>query len=474
MKAAKNNGTKSILAGLMLSFVALAALSQTVSPFNLPLYFEASRGQTEFFSRGNGYEFEISASGAQMALRESAKSAAVAQMQFIGANSQPEIHGDGELVGKINYLIGNDASKWQTGLPTFSKVQLSEIYPGINVVFHGNQRQLEYDFTIAPGANPNAIKIRFTGVDRISLTPDGRLILQIGTGQICQPKPGIYQTLATGRRIVSGGYKVLDARTVAFNIGDYDRSLPLVIDPLLSYSSYFGGLTSDIGWAITLDTNNNVYVAGQTLSKQFFTKNAFQTNFGGGTFTGDAFVAKFSDQLTNLIYLTYLGGSNDDAAYCVAVDQAGNAFVAGETDSPNFPTNNALFPKIPGKFNPGFNSYPGCGFVAELTDDGSQLIYSTYLGGSAQNAVNGIALDSSDNAYVAGLTYSTNFPVSTNALQKSLACTNDFFLNANAFVAEISSNDIATNLLYSTYLGGTNYDVAASVAVDANDYVYVA
>lgn len=481
MKAAKNNGVlaKSILAGLMLGFIAMAGRAQTVSPFNLPLYFEANQGQTAFVSRGNGYEFEISASGAQMALRESAKSPAVAQMQFVGANLNPEIHGDGELRGKINYFIGSDASTWQTGLPTFSKVQLSEIYPGINLVFHGNQRQLEYDFTVAPGANPDAIKIRFTGVDRISITPDGQLVLQMGAGQICQPKPGIYQTFATGRRMISGGYKILDARTVAFEIGDYDRSLPLVIDPLLSYSSFFGGLTSDLGWAIALDTNSfadspngYIYVAGQTLSKKFFTVGASQTNFGGGKLDGDAFVAKFTNPATNLLYLTYLGGTNDDGALGLAVDAAGNAFIGGYTDSTNFPTVNALYPHIASKYNADFGFNPGSGFVAELDPTGSQLIYSTYLGGSYENAVEAIAIDSSDNAYVVGYTSSTNFPVTPNALQKTLLCTNDEFINFNGFVTEIAPND--ASLVYSTYLGGTNYDVATSVAVDPNNYVYVA
>lgn len=481
MKAAKNNCTKSILAGLMLGFTAMAGRAQTVSPFNLPLYFEANQGQTAFVSRGNGYEFEISASGAQMALRESDKSPAVAQMQFVGANLNPEIHGDGELRGKINYFIGSDASTWQTGLPTFSKVQLPEIYPGINLVFHGNQRQLEYDFTVAPGANPDAIKIRFTGVDRISIAPDGQLVLQMGAGQICQPRPGIYQTFATGRKMIGGGYKILDARTVAFEIGDYDRSLPLVIDPLLSYSSFFGGLTSDLGWAIALDTNSfadspngYIYVAGQTLSKKFFTVGASQINFGGGKLDGDAFVAKFTNPATNLLYLTYLGGTNDDGALGLAVDAAGNAFIGGYTDSTNFPTVNALYPHIASKYNADFGFNPGSGFVAELDPTGSQLIYSTYLGGSYENAVEAIAIDSSDNAYVVGYTSSTNFPVTPSALQKTLLCTNDEFINFNAFLTEISSNTLATSPVYSTYLGGTNYDVATSVAVDPNNYVYVA
>jgi hypothetical protein len=481
MKSVKSNVTpvKAVLAGLIFCFFALAALAQTVSPFEVPLYFEANKNQSEFLSRGSGYQFEISATGAQWALRQSAQTATIAQMRFVGANPRAVILGDGELPGKINYFTGSDSSQWQTGLPTFSRVQVSEIYPGINLVFHGNQRQLEYDFDLAPGANSDAIKIHFDGVDNISTTPDGQLVLKVGASEVRQPRPEIYQTVAGARNVVPGGYKILDARTVAFEMGTYDHSLALVIDPVLNFSAFFGGLTSSTGWAIALNTNSfadssngYVYIAGETLSKHFFTKGAFQTNYGGGEFNGDAFVAKFTNPATNLLYLTYLGGTNDDAAFSLAVDAAGNAFVAGFTDSSNFPTFNALQPHIASKFDPAFGFNPGSGFVAELDPTGSQLIFSTYLGGSYENGVEGIALDSADNVYAVGYTSSTNFPVTANALQKTLLCTNDEFLNFNGFVTEIASND--ANLVYSTYLGGTNYDDVTSVAVDPNNYVYVA
>ena len=236
-------GMKLVLAGLVLNLFTLAVLAQTASPFNLPLYFESNKGQTEFISRGNGYEFLISASGAQIALRKSTAGPAAVQMQFPGASTQATLRGDGELSGKINYLIGNDPAKWQTGLPTFSKVQIGEIYPGINLVFYGNESRLEYDFTIAPGANLDAVKIHFAGVDKISLTPQGGLALKIGTGEFRQLAPEIYQTVGGVRKMVSGGYKLLDDRTVAFKIGNYDHSQPLVIDPVLVYSTYFGGKT---------------------------------------------------------------------------------------------------------------------------------------------------------------------------------------------------------------------------------------
>ncbi|HEX3626985.1 MAG TPA: SBBP repeat-containing protein [Verrucomicrobiae bacterium] len=451
---------------------AFAATAQTISPSNLPLYFEANQNQTEFLSSGNGFQFTISASGVQMSLRESRAHAAIAQMQFAGANAEAQIHGGNEMSSKINYLIGNDPSKWQTGLPTFGNVQVTELYPGINMVFHGNRRQLEYDFDIAPGANSDAIKMQFSGVDKISVTAEGDFVLKIAGHEIRQPKPEIYQTISGARRTVAGGYKILDSRTVAFEVAKYDRTQPLVIDPVLGFSTFFGGNVSDTPRAIAMDPNNCIYIAGQTFSKQFSTSSAIQTNFEGGTYIGDAFVAKFAGSPpTKLIYLTYLGGSADDVAFGVAADASGNVFIAGETDSPNFPTNNAYIQKIPTSQIVG--QYAGCGFVAELNTNGTSLEYSTYLGGSYESGAQAIAVDSSDNAYVSGFTYSTNFPVTlSTAMQKHLACTNSQFLNYNGFVTEIANG--GGSLVYSTYLGGTNFDDATSIFVDSGNYVYVA
>ncbi|HTR43322.1 MAG TPA: hypothetical protein VMH87_17050, partial [Pseudomonadales bacterium] len=266
---------KFALAGFILGIFILVSRAQMVSPFNLPLYFEGSPGRNEILSRGSGYQFLITSGGAQIALCNAAGRVAKAQMSFAGGNSRATVYGDGELPGKINYLIGNDPSKWQTGLPMFSKVQVSEIYPGINLVFHGNEQQLEYDFDIAPGVNPGDIKIHFDGIDKMSVTPQGELVLKLGSGEIRQPKPEIFQASASGRHVIEGGYRILDARTVAFDIGRYDHSLPLVIDPLLGFSSYFGGSLGTIAWAIARDnTNDFTYIAGQTFSTKFFTTGA--------------------------------------------------------------------------------------------------------------------------------------------------------------------------------------------------------
>jgi Beta-propeller repeat len=479
---------KSILAGLScagaLSLFTLAAPAQSLTALgNAPLYFEANRGQiagsAPFFARGHDYQFLISPAEAQIMLHKTAAEPVTVRMQFVGANAQAQIRGDAALPGKINYLTGNDPAQWRTGVETFARVSIGELYPGINLVYYGNQQQLEYDFMIAPGANPDAIAIHFAGVDKISVGTRGELILSLVDGEIRQPDPVIYQTINGVRKGIEGGYRIVDTHTVAFTVGTYDRSQPLVIDPILSYSTYFGGTSGETAWAVTLDQNGFVYVAGNTFSQRFYTNgppfsttNAYQTNYHGGKYAGDAFVAKFGNLGTNLIYLTYLGGSDNDRATAIAVDNSGNAYVAGYTDSTNFPTTtNALYPAITGKLNTHLGFYPVDAFVSELNTNGSALIYSTYLGGSQEDGANGIAVDSSGNAYLTGFTYSTNFPTTTNALQRHLACTNSIYFNANAFVAIIAPN--GTNLAYSTYLGGTNFDEGMGIAVDASNFVYV-
>jgi hypothetical protein len=489
----KNNRfAKSILAGLIgaawLGALATAVAAQmAVVPSGQPLYFEANKGQADsaaqFVARGRDSQFLISPDAAQFVLCKTtapgAFSARAIRMQFVGADSRAQISGADELPGKINYLIGNEPAGWQTGVPTFARVRVADIYSGVNLIYHGNQRQLEYDFTVAPGADPGTIAIRFDGADNISISPAGELTLKLGGSEIRQPKPVIYQTVNGARREISGGYNILDARTVAFAVGDYDRSLPLVIDPILSYSTYFGGSGNDTAWAVAVDTNGYVYMAGQTLSPQFAantplsTSGAFQTNYQGGLQAGDAFVAKFSNNGSNLVYFTYLGGSADDAAYGLAVDAAGDAYVAGATVSPNFPTKNAIYTNISGTAIP-HAGYLEDAFVAELAPGGSNLVYSTYLGGGNVDVAYGIAVDLSGNAYVTGFTYSTNFPV-TNAIQNHSACRPDTLYvnnNANAFLTKIGAG--GSPLIYSTYFGGTNFDQGRSIAVDSAGNAYIA
>jgi hypothetical protein len=465
---------------LAAGLTAVHAPAQTaLTAGNLPLWFEANHGQAgaaaPFIAHGPDSEFLMSATSAQFVLRKSTGETAAATMQFIGASPSAQISGDSELSGKVNYLLGNNPAQWQSGVPTFAKVRAANVYPGINVVYYGNGRQLEYDFDLAAGIDPKTIALRFDGAEKISVNPQGELVVNLNGGEVIQHQPLVYQTTGTTRREISGGYQLLDAHTATFALGSYDHSLPLVIDPVLSYSTYFGGNNGDIIHAIALGSDGSVFVAGETLSTIFTNAPAgYQTNFHGGFYVGDAYVAKFDNLGTNLIYLTYLGGSDEDAAYGLAVDSSGNAYLTGATSSSDFPTTtNALFPKIAGQISSKTGHYWPDAFVSELNSNGSTLVYSTFLGGSYPDVGNAIAVDMVGNAYVAGYTYSTNLPVTTNALQLHLGCTNSLYgnINQNGFVAEIARG--GTNLNYCSFLGGTNYDRATAVAVDLPGNVYV-
>ena len=467
-------------AGWLCLFAASASAQTALMPAGMPLWFEANQGQVDspaqFIARTPDSRFLISPDAAQIVLckltAQRAFSARSVRMQFVGASGAAQISGAEELSGKINYMVGNNPSHWQTGVATFARVCVGDLYPGVSLAYYGNQRQLEYDLTVAPDADPGVIAIHFDGADRVSISPSGELVLTLGDSEVRQPKPFIYQTINGSRKEISGGYRMLDAHTVAFAVGDYNHNLPLVIDPILSYSTYFGATASTTAWKVAVDANGFVYVAGETLSANMSTPGAFQANLAGGSYIGDAFVAKFGYTDTNLIYCTYLGGSQDDLASALAVDSAGDVFLTGYTVSPNFPTNNALFPKIRGH---SFSQtiYTPNAIVAELYTNGSRLLYSTYLGGSgnvitgAGDVGTGIAVDSAGDAYVTGYTSSTNFPATNSLVYQLSGVTNTFNHLAgscNAFLAKIGPG--GTNLLYSTYFGGNNIDEAWGVAVD--------
>ena len=464
-------------AGFAIGMAAFSWSAQSaMNPGNLPLWFEASHAEagcgTQFIARGADSEFLITPTQAQLVLRKASGQTAGCAMQFVAANPAATISGGPELAGKINRLIGNDPSQWQAGVPAFAQVRVEQIYPGISVVYYGNQRQLEYDFNLAAGAKPGAITLRFAGAEKISVNSQGELVVSLNGSEMIQHQPVAYQTIHGVRQEVAASYKIVDAHTAAFAVGTYDPGQPLVIDPILSYSTFFGGNYGEVVHAVALDSNGNIYIAGETLSTvfsngiPFATTGALQTNLHGGTITGDAFVAKFDNTGKTNLYFTYLGGNSDDVAYALAVDDAGNAYVTGATRSTNFPTRNALYGYKPGLM-PG---YYGLAFVTELNTNGSQLVYSTYLSGYLADSGYAIAVDAGHNAYVAGYTCTTNFPVK-NAMQTNLVCTNSIYFNRNAFVAEISN--LGTNLIYSSYLGGANYDQATGIALDPAGNIYV-
>jgi len=485
--------------GFILQLATLLLTAQTsVSLGNLPLWFEADpqgvSGQpdsaTRFVAHGRDSEFLISATGAQFVLREKSGKTSAVQMEFAGANPATQISGGAKMSGKINYLFGNNPAQWRSGVAAFGQVRVAQIYPDINVVYYGNGRQLEYDFDLAAGVKPETIVMHFSGAENISINPQGELVVKLAGHEIVQHQPVAYQISGGTRVEVQAGYKIVDERTVAFSVAGYDHHLPLVIDPVLSYATFFGGNNADGAWAIAVNPNDNsVYIAGQTLSTQVsnnvaFAKNGYQMTFQGGTKIGDAFVAHFDNTGSNLLYCTYLGGNQSDVAYAIAVDGAGDAFVTGGTLSTNFPIKNAVTyygkysgAKISGEIATIAGAqqvYPWDVFVTELDPDGSGLIYSTYLGGSDVDVAYGIALDTSDDAFITGTTYSTNFPVTTNAFQTLAGFTNSLYVNAaNAFVTEIAAGGGANSLLYSTYLGGTNIDIGQAISFK-NGYLAVA
>ena len=430
---------------------------------------------------------------------------AVLRLKLLGANPEAKASGLEELPGKSNYFLGNDPKKWRTNVPNYARVKYENVYPGVDLVYYGNQRQLEYDFVVAPGADPKAITLEIeTGNPKLEIgkskiesgqaqipnpkskiDANGDLVITTDDGEVRFHKPVVYQfapnpesrTPSSEKQFLDGRY-VLRARSsanpkskienpkyeIGFEVASYDPTRPLVIDPTLSYSTYLGGSGTDKARFVAVDGSGNAYLIGDTTSTDFPVyplTNPLQPTSGGAT---DIFVTKLNALGTALVYSTYLGGSGDDTANDygggIAVDSAGNAYITGRTNSTDFPiTVGAIGP---------FQRILGGGsdaFVAKLDPTGSALVYSTYLGGSYEDFGGGIAIDSSGNAYVTGQTQSSSdFPL-LNPLQGSLGGPSD------AFVASLNATGSALN--YSTYLGGSDIDYGFGIAVDSSGNAYV-
>ncbi len=380
----------------------------------------------------------------------------VLRMKLLGASAKAEVRGLEELPGKSNYFIGNDPKKWRTNVASYAKVEYKEIYPGVDLVYYGNQRHLEHDFILAPGANPSGITLELKGAGKLSIDSQGDLVWATVGGKVRLQKPVVYQEVDGARREIAGSYALKGKHRVGFELGAYDASMRLVIDPVLSYSTYLGGSGFDEGLGIAVDSSGNAYVTGVTTSTNFPGANSspIQSAFGGFE---NAFVAKLNAAGSALVYSTYLGGSGSDEGNGIAVDSSGNAYVTGPTTSTNFPTANAFHSAFAGGVD---------AFVAKLNAAGSTLVYSTYLGGSGNDVGFGIAVDSSGNAYVTGSTDSTNFPgASSSPIQSAFGGIED------AFVAKL--NAAGSALLYSTYLGGSGFDEGLGIAVDSSGNAYV-
>jgi len=390
---------------------------------------------------------------------------AVLRMKLRNANPAAKVTGVDELAGTSNYFIGNDRAKWRTSVPTYAKVRYEGIYSGIDLVYYGNQRQLEYDFIVAPGADPRRIAFDVSGAKRIRRDAQGDLVLKMKTreGEIRWHKPVVYQEKNGARQLVAAHYAITDTNRVGFEVANYDASRPLYIDPLI-YSTYLGGSGGDLANGIAVDSAGNAYVVGFTCSTDFPTMNPLQPSYAGGNpYCGDAFVTKLNHTGTALVYSTYLGGSNADYGLGIAVDSAGNAYVTGYTTSTDFPI-------TPGAFQTVCNGGSGCSqygdaFVAKINAAGSALVYSTYLGGNTYDTSYGVAVDSSGNAYVTGQTSSTDFPTTSGAFQTIFGGRSD------AFVTKF--NPSGSGLVYSTYLGGSLWDEGSGIAVDSAGNAYV-
>jgi hypothetical protein len=440
---------------------------------DLPLAFEANRGQADprvqFLSRGGGHVLFLTPTEAVLVLtspapatkharrladrtgqHEAARRAAL-RMTFVGANPTPEVTGLEELPGKAHYFIGNDRAKWRPNIPAFAKVRYDDLWPGIDLVYYGNHRQLEYDLVVRPGADPGRILLGIQGADRLELDSQGDLVLHTSAGRVRHRRPVLYQETNGVRTEIAGAYSLEGPDRLGFQVAAYDRSRPLVIDPVLAYSTYLGGSLGAVGGTIAVDGAGNAYVGGATISADFpTTAGAFDTSYNGGIFEGDAFVTKFNPTGSALVYSTYLGGSNDDGGG-IALDAAGNVYLTGETSSTDFPT-------TPGAFQTAYGGGFTDAFVAKLDPTGSALVYSTYLGGSGRERGIGIARDAAGNAYVTGDTDSVDFPTTAGAFQTAFGGVRD------AFVTKLDPAGAA--LVYSTYLGGSDDDGAWHIAVD--------
>jgi uncharacterized repeat protein (TIGR01451 family) len=447
------------------------------------MFFETNQGQTDsrvkFLAHGSGYGLFLTSDEAVLALRPASKtdSGSVLRMALAGSRSGTAVAGADLLPGTSNYFIGNDPAKWHTNVPQFARVRYQQVYPGIDLTYYGKQGRLEYDFEIAPGSDPNQIAIQLRGADRLTVDANGGLVVTLGRDAVRMESPRVYQMFGAEQRTVPAHFEVTRNDEVRFQLGSYDRSRALVIDPVLTYSTYLGGsgaesCSANTGQlftpgcpAIAVDAANNAYVAGSTTSTDFpITAGVFQGANAGGV---DVFVAKFIPAGTSLAFATYLGGSGTDYTAGVAVDGAGDVYVGGNTNSTKFPVLN------------GFQSAPLSsayhGFVTELNSAGTALKYSTYLSGSGTDLITGLALDTSAKTYVTGTTTSpegTDFPATPGSLQTAPKATNQFFFSKLDTTIQGPSS-----MVYSTYVGGSNPTTGTvtggGIALDSSANAYI-
>jgi hypothetical protein len=446
----------------------------------LPLSFEQNAGQSsnqvEFLARGQDYTLFLTRQAEAVlvlgaaaarhnseprtdlvpgAIKPQSESipASVFRMKLVNAQLTPQAEGLDELPGKANYFIGNDPNKWRTNVPIYARVNFHGVYPGVDLVYYGNRQQLEYDFIVAPHADPGSIAMAVEDVE-MSLNAQGDLILAARDREVRLQKPVTYQEVDGERREIPSRYLLKSAHQVTFQVAAYDATKSLVIDPTLSYSTYLG---NGEGFGMAVDAAGNAFVTGTPCIANFPTTPGI-----GVQGNGDASVTKLDPTGSAIVYSTCIGGSNEDRAFGIAVDGAGNAYLTGYTRSTDFPTATGASQTVRRSVF-GYNA-----FVTKLNPTGSALVYSSYLGGSMFDSGQDIALDAAGNAYVAGWTSSFDFPTTLGAFQPIYRASNQ---TRNAFVTKLNAD--GTALLYSTFLGGSNWDQASGIALDTQANAYV-
>lgn len=431
---------------------------------SMPASFIPNMGQmssaARYIYKSKGNSAFLTADGLVMAIARNADGghgviADVLKIQFEGGDPAAAFTGLDPVDGITNYLMGNNPSVWITGVQTFKKVVWSAVYPGIDVVFYGSPDGLEFDFLLRPGARPDTIRMQFSGCDRLEQNAQGNLTIAVGGVSITLQKPNISQTKDGIRREISSGFRIISDKVAALELGAYDDCMELLIDPVIAFSTYLGGNEQAPGegaYGVVVDKDGSTYVAGYTSALDFPVKNALQPTLRGTT---NAFIAKFSNNGRKLVYSTYLGGSNVDFSSGIALDAQGNVYLSGYTSSTDFPVVNAFQSVLRGKQN---------AFVTKLNKAGNNIVYSTYLGGSAMDAANGIAVDSAGAVFVTGSTSSVDFPV-RNAVQPVING------SINAFITRLSP--AGNSLIYSTYLGGSLQDTGNSVALSRDGSAYI-
>ena len=484
----------------------------------LPLSFEANQGQSaadvKYLSRGNGYLLSLRGQEADLTFRQAPAAHPVAtnrlrmyrtrrvprapekfstlRMRLDGSNPSAQITGLDRTATQINYFMGNDPNKWHTDVPAYSKVKYAGIYPGVDLMFYGNRRELEYDFVVAPGADPKSIALNVEGARKIHLDAHGNLLLDVIGGEVKFKKPDVYQDSNGARREIAGNYTITN-HEVRFAVADYDRSQPLTIDPVVIYSTYIGGSGNanggDMAMGIALDSAGDAYIGGITFSPDLKQANGMTPTAPTPVTTAGSsgFVAELNPTGTAALYLTYLGGSTgvgtQDGIQAIAVDDTNNIYVTGFTQSSDFPLSTT--PNLPFEASAPLSiGSMGSAFVTRLnpTQAGmAQLAYSSYLGGSgALDQGNGIAVDAHGAAFVTGVTLSPDFPTANASVAPFSATL--LSPEGNAFVTEVGTNGTGKpSLLFSSYLGGTGTgpetfiygDSGAGITVDSSLNAYV-